>query len=178
MAENKINVTEIVEKIKKGVKNPFGGVEVKQFLPIRVKSLICEEIANQSIVEKDGMKILDLITYELALDLYLVTYYTNVEIGEEYDVACEFGILDMLKQQMNPKEIEFIEKHSMHLIESEISTYNSVGGVLHRNLQELISKLPTDKQIKSIIKTASKELQKFDPNKLKQVQELSRLVRP
>jgi len=63
MSENRIKVTEIIEKIKNGNDNVFDGIQIKPYLPIATKRLICEEIAKSSIVEQDGMKVKDSIAF-------------------------------------------------------------------------------------------------------------------
>lgn len=88
MSENRIKVTEIIEKIKNGNDNAFDGIQIKDYLPISTKRLMCEEIAKNSIIEQDGVKIKDSIAYEIAFDLIIVSFYTNVDIDENYDEAC------------------------------------------------------------------------------------------
>ena len=50
MSENRIKVTEIIKKIKKGNDNAFDGIQIKDYLPISTKRLMCEEIAKNSII--------------------------------------------------------------------------------------------------------------------------------
>ena len=177
MSENRIKIIDIVEKIKNGTDSAFEGIEIKGYVPVSTKKLMCEEIATNSIVEHDGLKMKDSIAYEIALSLMIVSFYTNIDIDEHYDEACEYGIIDFIKENMNQKELEFIEQHSWRMIESEISIYNSIAGVINRNLQELVNKIPTNKDLNKLIKTVSKEFQKFDPDKMKQIQEMMKVVK-
>lgn len=166
MSENRIKVTEIIEKIKNGNDNAFDGIQIKDYLPISTKRLICEEIAKNSIIEQDGMKVKDSIAFTIAFDLMIVQFYSNVDIDEHYDEACEYGIIDYIKDNMNQNEREFISEHSYYMIQNEINTHNSIAGVINRNLQRLIDKTPDSKDLNKLIKNTVKELNKLDPTNL------------
>jgi hypothetical protein len=171
MSENRIKVTEIIEKVKNYDDSAFDKIQIKDYLPISTKRLMCEEIAKNSIVEQDGMKVKDTIAYEIAMDIIIASFYSNVDIDENYDEACEYWIIDFIKKNMNKKELEFIDNHSRLMIKNEIETYNSLTGVLNRNLQKLIDtfdKNTNPKALKSIIK----EVQKLDLDKLPMIKQL------
>ena len=171
MSENRIKVTEIIEKIKNGNDNAFDGIQIKDYLPISTKRLMCEEIAKNSIIEQDGVKIKDSIAYEIAFDLVIVSFYTNVDIDEHYDEACEYKIIDFIKANMNQEERDFISEHSYYIIQNEINTHNSIAGVINRQLTKFINiveKNTSPKAIKSILK----EAQKLDLNKLPMIKQL------
>jgi len=172
MSENRIKVAEIIEKIKNGNDNAFDGIQIKDYLPISTKRLMCEEIAKNSIIEQDGVKIKDSIAYEIAFDLIIVSFYTNVDIDENYDEACEYKIIDFIKENMNQSEREFISEHSYYMIQNEINTHNSIAGVINRNLQKLIEKLPDEKSLSKFAKTIIKELNKINPDKFKYVNDV------
>lgn len=171
MEENRINVTEIIEKVKNYDDSAFDKIQIKPYLPIATKRLICEEIAKNSIIEQDGMKVKDSIAFTIAFDLMIVQFYSNVNIDERYDEACEYGIIDYIKDNMNQNEREFISEHSYYMIQNEINTHNSLTGVINRNLTNFINiveKNTSPKSIKSILK----EAQKLDLNKLPMIKQL------
>ena len=172
MSENRIKVADIIKKIKKGNVNAFDGIQIKDYLPISTKRLICEEIAKNSIIEQDGMKIKDSIAYEIAFDLIIVSFYTNVDIDENYDEACEYKIIDYIKDNMNQNEREFISEHSYYMIQNEINNHNSIAGVVSRNLQKLIDKVPDDKQIKKLVTDIPKQINKIKPEQLELIKEI------
>lgn len=172
MSENRINVIDIIEKIKNGNDNAFVGIQIKDYLPIATKRLMCEEIAKNSIVEQNGMKIKDSIAYGIAFDLIITSFYSNVDIDEHYDEACEYKIIDFIKENMNQIERDFISEHSYHMVRNEIETYNSLAGVINRNLQKLIEKLPDEKSLSKFAKTTVKELNKINPDKFKYVNDV------
>jgi len=78
MSENRINVIDIIEKIKNGNDNVFDGIQIKDYLPISTKRLMCEEITKNSIIEQNGMKVKDSISYAIAFDLMVTSFYSNV----------------------------------------------------------------------------------------------------
>lgn len=171
MSENRIKVTEIIEKIKNGNDNGFDGIQIKDYLPVSTKRLICEEIAKNSIVEQDGMKVKDSIAFTIAFDLMIVQFYSNVDIDEHYDEACEYGIIDYIKDNMNLDEREFISEHSYYMIRNEINTHNSIAGVINRQLTKfinIIDKNTSPKAMKSILK----EAQKLDMDKIPMIKQL------
>lgn len=171
MSENRIKVTEIIEKIKNGNNNAFDGIQIKDYLPISTKRLMCEEIAKNSIIEQDGVKIKDSIAYEIAFDLIIVSFYTNVDIDENYDEVCEYKIIDFIKENMNQSEREFISEHSYYMIQNEINNHNSIAGVINRQLTKfinIIDKNTSPKAMKSILK----EVQKLDLDKIPMIKQL------
>ena len=171
MSENRIKVAEIIEKIKNGNDNAFDGIQIKDYLPISIKRLMCEEIAKNSIIEQDGVKIKDSIAYEIAFDLIITSFYSNVDIDEHYDEACEYGIIKFIKENMNQNELYFIYEHSHCMIRIVLEIHNSLIGVINRNLTNFINiveKNTSPKAIKSILK----EAQKLDLNKLPMIKQL------
>lgn len=171
MSENRIKVTEIIEKIKNGNDNAFDGIQIKDYLPISTKRLMCEEIAKNSIIEQDGVKIKDSIAYKIAFDLIIVSFYTNVDIDENYDEVCEYKIIDFIKESMNQSEREFISEHSYYMIQNEINNHNSIAGVINRQLTKfinIIDKNTSPRAVKSILK----EAQKLDLDKIPMIKQL------
>lgn len=171
MKENRIKVTDIVEKLKEYDESILNSIKIKKYLPVATKRLMCEEIAKNSIIEQDGVKIKDSIAYEIAFDLVIVSFYTNVDIDENYDEACEYKIIDFIKENMNQSERDFISEHSYYMIQNEINNHNSIAGVINRQLTKLINiidKNTSPKAIKSILK----EAQKLDLDKIPMIKQL------
>ena len=171
MSENRIKVTEIIEKMKNGDESILKEIKIKSYLPVSTKRLMCEEIAKNSIVEQDGMKVKDTIAYEIAMDLIIAFFYTNVDIDENYDEACEYKIIDYIKENMNQSERDFISEHSYHIVRNEIDTYNSLAGVINRNLTNFINVIEKNTNPKAI-KSILKEAQKLDLDKMPMIKQL------
>lgn len=171
MSENRINVIDIIEKIKNGDDSILKEIQIKDYLPISTKKLMCEEIAKNSIVEQNGMKIKDSIAYEIAFDLVITSFYSNVDIDEYYDEACEYKIIDYIKENMNQSERDFISEHSYHIVRNEIDTYNSLAGIINRNLTNFINVIEKNTNPKAI-KSILKEAQKLDLDKMPMIKQL------
>jgi len=171
MSENRIKVTEIIEKMKNGDNSILKEIQIKDYLPISTKRLMCEEIAKNSIVEQNGMKVKDSISYEIAFDLVITSFYSNVDIDEYYDEACEYKIIDYIKENMNQSERDFISEHSYHIVRNEIDTYNSLAGVINRNLTNFINVIEKNTNPKAI-KSILKEAQKLDLDKMPMIKQL------
>lgn len=169
MSENRINVIDIIEKIKNGNDNGFDGIQIKDYLPISTKRLMCEEITKNSIIEQNGMKVKDSISYAIAFDLMVTSFYSNVDIDENYDEACEYGIIKFIKENINQNELDFIYEHTHCMIRNEIEIHNSLAGVINRNLQTLISKIPNEKEMTKLTKNIVSQLNKIDPNKYRYI---------
>ena len=171
MSENRIKVTEIIEKMKNGDNSILKEIQIKDYLPISTKRLMCEEIAKNSIVEQNGMKVKDSISYEIAFDLVITSFYSNVDIDEYYDEACEYKIIDYIKENMNQSERDFISEHSYYIVRNEIDTYNSLAGVINRNLTNFINVIEKNTNPKAI-KSILKEAQKLDLDKTPMIKQL------
>jgi hypothetical protein len=168
----RINVFDIIEKVKNGDETALYDIRIQYYLPISTKRLICEEIMKYSIVENNGMKSKDTIANEVALNLMITQFYTNLDIGEYYDEACQHDIFKFIKDNMKPEELNFILKHSSYMIDNEINMHNSLVGIINKNLQTLIEKLPNEKDLSKLTKTMVKELNKIDPEKFKYVNDV------
>lgn len=171
MEENRIKVTEIIEKMKNGDESILKEIKIKSYLPISTKRLMCEEIAKNSIIEQNGMKVKDSISYEIAFDLVITSFYSNVDIDEHYDEACEYKIIDYIKENMNQSERDFISEHSYYMIQNEINTHNSLAGVINRNLTNFINVIEKNTNPKAI-KSILKEAQKLDLDKIPMIKQL------
>ena len=170
MEEKRIKVAELIEKYKNG--DCFENlIQIKPYLSIATKRLICEEIAKNSIVEQNGMKVKDSISYEIAFDLVITFFYSNVDIDEYYDEACEYKIIDYIKENMNQSERDFISEHSYYIVRNEIDTYNSLAGVINRNLTNFINVIEKNTNPKAI-KSILKEAQKLDLDKMPMIKQL------
>ncbi len=143
--------------------------EVKQkYLPLVTKREICETIKSNSIMELEGMLIYDSINHSIAQTLSLLQFYCDIQLDDiDIDKLYKDGTVDCIVGQIPASEINFIEHHTKQMIDSEINTFNSVSGVLNRNIKILIDKIPDEKGIKSIFAEASKQINKVKPENIK-----------
>jgi len=175
-----MKVTEIKELIEQG--RDIGDIiQIKQYISFVEKKLMCENIINTCLIDNNGILSCDIAMKKLSTDMAILTNYCDIEFGdkfiEEYDWLCEQGIVKYVNENMNGEERYFIFNLIYEGIEEQIRSSNSVEAILSRGINKLIDKLPNDKQIKSLIKVASKEMKNFDPQKFEQIQQMLKVVK-
>jgi hypothetical protein len=163
MLENKITFDQIKEKINNGETLDTCGIETISFLPISTKRLICESIVESCIEEIDGMKIADPIKKDIALNLSLVQFYSNVD--GDLDDLTEIGVMDYIIAQIG-KEYWYICDMVEQLIENELNIHNSLVGMLNRKISELIERIPTGEVIQQITDNLPEMINKCNPESL------------
>ncbi len=163
MAE-KIQVSEIIEKLQNGDILENCGIEIISYLSIATKKLIIDQIVLNSINEVDGMKVLDPINKYIALNLFIVSSYSNVE--GDFDEMCEYGIVEYVKDKIK-NEYYFICDMLDETIQSEIELHNSLVGMLGRKIDALIAKIPTEDSMKSLMSELPNIIKNTNPETLK-----------
>jgi hypothetical protein len=176
-----MRVFEIKELLKEG-KSLSDLIQLKSYIPFVEKKILCDKIIEGSLYEENGMLLCNYYDKKLFIEISIINNYTDIELDEEnivgdYDILCELGITEYILENMNFEESFFIYEMIGNIIKQKIKITNSVENILAKGLNTLLNKLPNDKQIKSIIKTASKELQKFEPEKLKSLQDMMKVVK-
>lgn len=147
-------------------------MEVKKYNSVATKKQIIESIVNNSLVERDGLKFIDFVAFEMCLDLSLLNFYTDLDINNiDYDEMCESGNLESIKNQIPFAEIQFISDNAHRALEQECEIHNSIGGVLNRGLNKLLDRLPTEEGMKDVIAKLPQIINDADPSKLKFVAE-------
>ena len=163
MAE-KIQVSEIIEKLQNGETLDHCGIEVVPYLPIATKKQIIDQIVLNSIIEVDGMKVLDPINKYIALNVSMITFYSNID--GDFDDMCEYGIIEYVKDKIK-NEYYFICDMLGDTIQTEIETHNSLVGMLNRNITTLVAKIPTEDAIKSLVTELPNIIKNVNPDTLK-----------
>ena len=160
MLENKITFEEIKSKLDAGEALETCGIETLPYLPIANKRLICENIVKNCIEEIDGMKFADPIKKDIAINISLIRFYTNID--GDLDDLCEYGIMDYIVNKVS-KEYWYICDMVEQLIENELNIHNSLAGMLNRNIQLAISKIPNEKEMSKILNKIPKVMNGLSP---------------
>lgn len=152
-------------------------VKVSQYLNFVEKQILCDKIVDGSIDLENNMMVCNHYAKKINTDLAIVVNYTNLEFDSEntvgdYDTLCETGVMQYILEHINREEYVFIRDMVSDSIRSKLKANNSMESVVNNALTALLSKLPDEKGIKSIMKLASKEFSKFDPSKLKTLQDM------
>lgn len=142
-------------------------MEIKNYLPLSTKREICEAIANNSLKEVDGMLVIDTISRDLSVELYMIQFYTDINMDElDMDKIYEDGTITTIRQAIPSSEYQFITKHANAIIQEKKEIHNSLAGVLNRNIAKLIEKIPDSKEINKMIPKLSKVFDKIAPENL------------
>ena len=168
-----MKISELKQQIEEG-KNYKDIIEFISYIPFVKKKIMCESIADSCIKEENGMITCDHCMKQLTTDIMLINNYTNLEFNEEsyveeYDYLCENDILNYIVDKINETETYFIQDMVWEEIENRMRVSNSIEGILTRGVNKIADIINTNlnsKQIKSIIKLASKEFKNFQPEKL------------
>lgn len=172
--------SELKTKIENGEK--FSDIlEVKSIASFMDKRLVVDTVVNGVLeTNENGMMYCDFMIREILLKLKIANVYGGIEfednIVEEYDYICENGVLDFILKEIAFGEWTLLNDVIDKEIEQKIKLNNSIEGIVNSNLQKLIEKLPSDKQLKSLSKSLAKDLNTFDWNKIPELKEIFKTV--
>ena len=161
-------------------------IQVLSYLPITKKMLMIQGseeidgikeitgIVDDCIGYKNGMYYIDHIKKEVSFVFNMVINYTDLQLDEIeledgstlYDFIITSGIWEYVNEKIPKEEYFKISDLMYETLEQELKIRNSFEGVISRNLSDLIDKMPTDKQLKSIGKSLIKDLNKLDLDKV------------
>lgn len=148
-------------------------IEVKQYLPIEDKIVLASIIYKSSVNVENEKLVMDETRRDI-LTTYLITqYYTNLTLPKDYfegyDVLISLGLYDVIKENITD-EINRVEEIVDNMAMQELVKYeqeNSIQYIIKDMLNQLIEKIPTSDEAKKFVEEASKEINNFDPDKLK-----------
>ena len=171
----------ILSEIKNDPKK-VNEIKVIPYLPIVEKMVMIQGfngeeerfygIVDDCIKEKDGMYYVDYISKEISFVIAIVQRYTNVEFDNVkihntlYDFCITSGIWNIVLNGIPTDEFYIVKELLDNTLEQELKIKNSIEGILNRNLQALVEKLPNDKQIKKLIAEIPKQVNKIKPEQL------------
>ena len=182
---SKIKVGELRETLKEleskqvGVETiDFHGlsISVQQFLPIQDKINLVASIFDSAIDRSEGLHILDGNKLDIAYKVLVVGEYTNITLPKDtvvsYDMLCGSGLFDVVYNVIPLDERLLLESVLDNYIDVERDEYeqsNTIQYIVKEILQSLINKIPDETELEKIMSNAKEELAKFDPQKLKYV---------
>jgi hypothetical protein len=140
------------------------------------KKAMVEQVANNCITYDNDMMIVDYAMKEMGLSLSLLQFYTDIDMESpefNLDKMYEEGQIDELKKQLPISEWCLLTEMLDGKIDEMKTVYNSIAGVLNRNLNKLISKIPTEKEMSKLLKSLQKTLEKVSPETLSILKDIS-----
>lgn len=169
-----MQISELKELTESGktVTELINAIEIKKYLSIVEKNSIATRVIDSCITENEnGLSKIDYFYKFFTSQIALLVNYTDLEFEEgstiiQYDFLTEQGFVDLIMGKIPDSEINFI----MELVDSELDQIvklnNSIEGILSSKLEKLISVIPDEKGMKSVIKEAQKSLNKVKPENL------------
>lgn len=157
-------------------------IKVTSYLPIVEKMIMIQGfdgeeerfygIIDDCIKEKDGMYYVDYISKEISFVIAMVQRYTNIEFDDVeihntlYDFCITSGIWNIVLNGIPTDELYMVKNLLDNTLEQELKIKNSIEGILNRNLQAFIEKIPNEKSIKKLIAEIPKQINKIKPEQL------------
>jgi len=154
-------------------------VEVKKYLSIAAKSVLAETVMDSCIGNDDsGLSKVDYTLRKLNRDMALVLNYTNLEFDkddfiEEYDWLAESGVLEYIVEQIPEDELWIVQNLLDDEIEQKIDLENSIEALVAKGINALIEKMPTNTQLRNLVKLFGKEFKDFDVEKLQVIGDMA-----
>lgn len=153
-------------------------IEVKSFISFLEKKILCLNVLENCMdVDDNGMLVCDYFVRKLVKDVNIVKQYTNIEISDsdyisDYDFLVQNGILNDILSKIDKDEKIFIDEVIEREIKQRMETVNSFANIIGNKLQQLIDKIPNDKQLKSLSKSLIKDINKLDWDKVPMLKQM------
>lgn len=148
-------------------------MELKKYLPINDKRMIIELVVENAFIEKDGIRRVDPAIKEVMVSVLLVKYYANInefeDLYEMYDVIKSSGLLDFVKNNIPENELDLLETLIEDRISEEYYAIKQEGSFI-KVAENFIS------MINNKMQEGIKEIENFDPEKLKKITEVIQKV--
>ncbi len=156
-------------------------IEIKQYLSITKKIELASVIYHNCTDDEDGKLVVNQTTRDIVSVYFITQYYTNLtlpqDVFEGYDLLVSTGLYDAIKENIQD-EVNRIEEMVDDLAIKELIIYeqeNNITYIIKQLLEELNNNIPTPEETKKLVEEVSKELENFDPKKIKYVNEFMKL---
>jgi len=179
--------SELKEKILTN-KLELQDLNIKEYIPLLLKQALVNQICEDIFEYENGIAYVKPIEKSISTMINVLMKYCNLEADENTSTEEIIEVLDLLIEKdifrKIEKEIgEDVNRFYLTLDETITNVKiknNSIEAVISKGLDKfvnIIDKNMNVKEINKLIKTASKELQKFEPEKLKSLQEMMKVVK-
>jgi len=152
-------------------------IEVKQYLPIEKKLELAYTIYNSCVNTDNGLLVVSENSMDIMKTYFITQYYTNLTLPKDYfegaDLLISTGLYDVIKENIK-NEISRLEDIIANIKIQELVKYeqeNRLMYIVKEALSKLVDKIPTADEAKKFVEDASKEIEDFDPDKMKFVKD-------
>lgn len=183
----KISVKDLRE-INKEVNNtlaiPFKdySIEVKQYLPVLDKITLVSTAYQSSIDKEDTLQVINHNSLDVIFKVLIVKTYTDVSLPKDtiqaYDLIMQSGLYDTVYQSIPSQETQELDNTLINYITEKENRYekeNTLPNVFKNTLNKLIDKMPSTDEAKKLIEDVGKDIENFDPAKLKFIQDFMKV---
>jgi hypothetical protein len=163
------------------IKEDFSNISIKKYIPFLIKQNIIDNVLSVcTSLEEDGFIRVNYAIKRMAIEFSICNQVSNIDMSDEdnlelYDSLKELGVITYILNNINSNEITFIVDCINEKIEEIYKVDNSLQYVVAQELNKLLLKIPDKKGMTKFIKDIGKQLDKFDPEKLKFVKEFVKL---
>jgi len=153
------------------IKEDYSNIIVKKYIPFLIKQNIIDNVLSAcTSLEDDGFIRVNYAMKRMAIEFSICNQVTNIDMSNEdnlelYDSLKELGVITYILNNINSNEVVFINDCINEKIEEIYKVDNSLQYVVAKELNKLLSKIPNDKQLKSLGKSLIKDINKLDPEK-------------
>lgn len=138
------------------------GLEVKEYISIKQKKTLVQDIVNECILYDDGVFKFDDIEKYICFTMKTIAAYTNLELSddieEDYDLLCEAKLLESV---INTFKKEYDDVNVLLQMKCDyVLSGNTIEAQLGRFLDGISDKLDV------VLNTLSDKIGNFDMNKL------------
>ena len=177
MQENNIennNIQKIATNLIKisEISPDCSNIIIDSYIPFIIKKNMIDNILDICVsVDEDGFKRIDYATKIMATEFSICNQATNIDLSEEdsltaYDNLKKSGAIKYIMDNIDIKEISFIESCVNEKIKEMYIVDNSIQAVISKVLNKLIEKIPDSKEINKMIPRIGRELAKISPETL------------
>jgi hypothetical protein len=154
------------------IKDNFSNIQINPYIPFVIKKNMIDNILDICVsIDEDGFKRIDYATKIMATEFSICNQATNIDLSEEdsltaYDNLKKSGAIKYIMDNIDIKEISFIESCVNEKIKEMYIVDNSIQAVISKVLNKLIEKIPDSKEINKMIPRIGRELAKISPETL------------
>ena len=181
---SKITAKDLKEMVKELPKiqtiqfNEFS-IDVKQHLSILEKVKLISSIYQSAINEDDTLQVINYNSLNIAYKVLVAKEYSDISLPKDtiqaYDILVQTGLYDKIYYDAIPLEerVELENTFDSYIDEKKerYERENALPNIVKNILSGFVEKLPSLDEAKKFIEDASKQIEGFDPNKMKFVNE-------
>lgn len=153
---------------KLSIENFKKNLEIKYYLPLKLKQKLVQEVISNCIEEKNEILYVNYFVKEMVYKLCILSYYTNYQFTDQidYDSLQEIKAFDYVMSEImknNKDEIFKLELLLSETIREQKETCNCLSRIICKKIDEIIKVIPDKNEWSKILKNAVKILNKSKP---------------